>query len=111
MVAALAVSSPALWATFADSAPGAFDDETDFAANAVLRPAAGSLTPLLARGSLRVDCGTADPFLEADRAFVAEMSPAPLGSFPRGGHNADFWRRMAPAQLALLGRRLAGRPS
>jgi len=31
-----------------------------------------------------------------------------ISSFPRGAHDAGFWRRMLPAELRFLGRALEG---
>ncbi|RMI28396.1 alpha/beta hydrolase-fold protein [Nocardia stercoris] len=98
VVASVAAESPALWHSFGESAAGAFDDADDFAAHTVFgREAALSGIPV------RIDCGTSDPFYNATLDFVGGLSPAPAGEFPDGGHNADFWRSMAPAQLQFIG--------
>ena len=55
---------------------------------------------------VRIDCGDGDPFDNAARDFAAGLSPAPAGSFGIGGHDGRYWRRVAPAQLAFLGRAL-----
>jgi dienelactone hydrolase len=100
-VSAVAVSSPALWRRPAETAPGAFDDATDFARHDVF----AGRTRL--RGvPVRIDCGDGDPFVDAARDFAAALSPAPAGSFGIGGHDGRYWRRVAPAQLAFLGRAL-----
>jgi hypothetical protein len=100
-VSAVAASSPALWRRAADAAPGAFDDATDFARNDVFAGRAR-----LRGVPVRIDCGDGDPFVDAARDFVAGLSPAPAGSFGIGGHDGRYWRRVAPAQLAFLGRAL-----
>ena len=56
--------------------------------------------------ALRVDCGTEDPFYPATRDYVATLTPKPAGSFQEGGHDVDYWRRIAPGQLAFIGRHL-----
>ena len=60
--------SAALWQSAGQTAPGAFDDETDCARNDVFAAARHG-----AFDQLRVwmDGGTADPFRAADAAFVA----------------------------------------
>ena len=50
---------------------------------------------------LRVECGTGDGFCPNVEDYVAGLHPRPAGGFPPGGHNLDFWRREAPAQLAF----------
>ncbi|WP_310963800.1 alpha/beta hydrolase [Nocardioides terrisoli] len=98
---AVAVSSPALFTSAGATAPGAFDGPADFDRNDVFAH------PGWLRGlPLRVDCGTSDPFYAATHDFVARVRPRPAGGFPAGAHDASFWRRMAPAQLRFLGRRL-----
>jgi S-formylglutathione hydrolase FrmB len=101
-VAAVATSSAALWERYADSAPGAFDDASDFRAHDVFER-----RPELSEVPLRVDCGTTDPFISANRAFVAGFDARPAGSFDPGRHTVGYWRRMAPAQLRFLARHLA----
>lgn len=98
---AVAASSPALFASAGLTAPGAFDDPADFDANDV------AAHPEWFRGlPLRIDIGTSDPFYAVTRRFVGELGPRPAGGFEDGGHDADFWRRMAPTQFRFLARHL-----
>jgi pimeloyl-ACP methyl ester carboxylesterase len=102
---AVAVSSAAIWPTYAQqhaAVPDAFDGAADFARNDVF---AGS--PRLAHTAVSISCGRADPFLANDRAFAARLHPRPAGEFTTGCHDEDFWRRMLPAQVRFLGRHLA----
>ncbi|GII98660.1 enterochelin esterase-like enzyme [Sediminihabitans luteus] len=101
--AAVVAESPALWEDAADTAPGAFDDAEDFAEHDVMGHQAD-----LAGAPVRVDCGTADPFAPATRAYRDGFATPPAGGFEPGEHTNDYWRRMAPAQLTFLGRHLAG---
>lgn len=87
------VSSGAIWRSARDTAPGAFDGAADFAAHDVLAHA-GALREL----PVRVDCGTADPFLAGNRAFARATGAA--AAFTPGCHDRGFWRRVAPAQVA-----------
>lgn len=100
-VAGVAAESPAIWESASQTAPGAFDGAADYEAHTVFRRQAQ-----LARIPLRIDCGTGDPFYRATKAFVATLSPRPAGGFQPGGHDLGYWRRMAPAQLAFVGRHL-----
>jgi pimeloyl-ACP methyl ester carboxylesterase len=102
-VAVAIAESPALW-TSADQTPdGAFDDREDFDAH----------TPFGQQGSLagipvRIDCGLGDGFYPAARDYVEGFEDRPEGSFEPGGHDVDYWRRMAPAQLAFAAEHLSG---
>ena len=101
---AVAAASPALWTSYAamaGSAGDAFDSAADWAANDVF-----AAVDRLVSVKVRIDCGTADPFCAADRAFVAALANPPTGGFSAGGHNADFWRRVAPDQVDFIGRAL-----
>jgi len=100
VVVAAAASSPAMWQSFGASAPGAFDSAADFAAHRVLgtAPAPGV--------TYRIDCGNADPFAAVSRQAVTQLRPAEHSLGP-GGHTPDYWRSVAPAQLAFIGTALA----
>jgi hypothetical protein len=95
--------SPALWDAFADSATGAFDDETDFETNAVLGRQAE-----LDGVRVRVDCGDEDPFAPVTRQYRAGFDVPPPGGLQPGGHDLAYWRRTALPQLRFLGAALAG---
>ncbi len=57
---------------------------------------------------VRIDCGTGDPFYDATRTYVAGFPRGhrPTFTFRPGGHDARYWRRMAPAQLRFVGAHL-----
>ena len=102
-VAAVSALSPAIWHEYADSAPGAFDDEADFEAN----------TPFgrqdeLDGVPLRIDCGDSDPFYSAIKDYRAPFSTPPGGGFSLGAHSPKFWRRVLPGHIAMLGHALRG---
>lgn len=98
-VKAVAVASPALFTEAGHTPPGAFDGPQDYHRNDVYgRP------DLLGGMPLRVDCGRSDPFYAATRDFVGRVRPAPVATFGAGGHDAAYWRSVAPAELAFLGR-------
>ena len=78
--------SPAIWATAAEAAPGAFDDAADFARNDVIAMAR------VRKPARRVwlDSGDRDPFVPGDRLLAAA-----LGTRKRtwsGGHDGAYWR-------------------
>lgn len=100
-VRAVAALSPALWTTAGATARGAFDDAADFRANTVLgRQRALDGVPV------RIDVGTGDGFEPAVRTYVDGFRTKPAGGFEPGAHDNAFWRRMAPQQIAFLGRHL-----
>lgn len=101
-VRAVVAESPALFPTFEDATPGAYDDPADLAAVTVFGRQE-SLTGI----PVRIDCGTGDPFYAATRAYVDGFARRPAGAFTDGGHSVGYWRRMAPAQLTFLADALA----
>src|ERR1700742_275391 len=79
--AGICAISPALYTTYTDSAPGAFDSYDDWMANSVVG------LPALWQIPLRVDCGTFDRFYPATRQFVSQLKTPPAVSFTVGGHD------------------------
>jgi hypothetical protein len=94
-------ASPALWLTPGATAPGAFDSPADFYANDVFTGVAR-----LRSMSVAVFCGTADPFYTATRHLVSLMRFRHTAHFGPGGHDAAYWRLVAPAQVNMIGRAL-----
>jgi pimeloyl-ACP methyl ester carboxylesterase len=94
---AVAVASPALWTSAGRTAPGAFDGPDDYHRHDVF---AG--VDRLASLVVRVDCGTSDPFIAADRQFVTHLPPGHQGAFGPGSHNNTYWRQVAPAQIGTI---------
>ncbi|HEX7536041.1 MAG TPA: alpha/beta fold hydrolase [Dermatophilaceae bacterium] len=99
-VAGVVAVSAALWQSPGDSAPGAFDDRADFARNDVFARRRD-----LARIPIRLDCGSADPFIAANRAFARGL-PSAAATFDPGGHTEDYWTAHAAAQLTWLSKHL-----
>lgn len=86
---AAAAHSPALWRTSGETAPGAFDDASDFNQHNVVASASR-----LSDMRVWLDAGTADPFLPGDRAFVANLRTAggaPTVRYLPGGHDSSYW--------------------
>lgn len=96
-VAAVAAESPALWHRADQAAHIAFDGPADFAAHTLF-----GRQKQLAGIPIRIDCGTGDGFCSTVRDYAASLMPRPAGGFTAGGHNEDFWRRVAPEQLAFI---------
>jgi Putative esterase len=94
----VAASSPALWTEPTQSAPGAFDGSRDFYANDVFSDVA-----VLRSLSVRLDCGTLDPFYQATRRLSDLMTwPHEAVFRPWATHTSGFWRSVAPAQMRFL---------
>ena len=102
---AVAAASPALWTSAGRTAPGAFDGPADYQRFDVFGPAK-SLTGL----TVRIDCGTSDPFYQATREFVARLPSGHQGSFGPGAHDNGYWRSVAPAQVQTIAAALSGQP-
>jgi putative esterase len=100
-VVAAAASSPALFASYASSASGAFDNATDFARYGDLasEPDAGST-------ALFVACGVDDAFTQETKRYRAHASPTPAGDISKGCHTDGYWRSVAAAQISFVGRHL-----
>lgn len=85
---------PALWQTGAETAPGAFDDATDFEANDVVGAAASNPAPFTSQ-PVWLDAGAQDPFQPGDRAFADELAAdgarATIKLDRPGGHDGDYW--------------------
>ena len=96
-VVAATAMSPALWHDFAESAPGAFDNEADFDRVTVF----GRQRDLDGIG-VRIDCGEEDPFYAATQDYVEGFQVPPVAGFQPGSHDVGYWRRMAPAQLRFI---------
>jgi len=94
---AVAAASPALWTTPSATPAIAFDGAADYHRNDVfagVRHLAGLV--------VRIDCGTDDPFYDADRQLAARLPRGHPGSFGPGFHDAAYWRSVAPAQIATI---------
>ncbi len=102
-VAAIVAESPAMWQDGAHSPDGAFDDAEDYAAHDL----AGRQDELSGI-PVRIDCGIGDGFYPVVRDYVEGFETPPGGGFEPGGHDYDYWRRVAPAQLEFLAEHLPG---
>lgn len=94
--------SPALWPSYDNTAPGAYDSESDFA-DALVWGQQHRLRGI----PVRIDCGEDDPFYGNTREYVDGFDDQPAGEFELGDHDVGYWRRMAPEQLRFLAQQLA----
>jgi enterochelin esterase-like enzyme len=86
--------SPAIWLRAGDTAPGAFDDASDFARHDVYAYASRSAHPY---GSLPlwIDRGRSDPFAPFDAPLVAALKRGGANVTSRiwpGGHEGSYWQ-------------------
>ncbi len=86
--------SPAIWASGAETAAGAFDDAEDFARNDVLGAAHADASPFTSQPDW-IDAGAQDPFLSADRELAGALRAAGADvhvelSHP-GVHDWSYW--------------------
>jgi S-formylglutathione hydrolase FrmB len=93
---AVGALSPALWRSYADVQPGAFDDAADFERSQVFDRPSGFRDV-----AVRIDCGRDDPFADAARELREQLQAA--GGQQAGVHTPGYWRRMLPDQLRFLG--------
>ena len=101
-IAAASAASPALFQTYAASAPHSFDDAADWARWGDL-----AREPAVRTVPLQVSCGTSDPFAGMTRAYRAAVNPAPEGRLSAGRHEGNYWRYLAAGQLEFLARHLS----
>ena len=104
LFAAVVAVSPAVWTSYAAMMLGprdAFDGAADFARYDVIGHAGR-----LAGVNLRVDCGRQDPFYGYVTHLDAALPEPPSGGFSAGGHDQDYWSRVAPAEAEFIGRAL-----
>jgi enterochelin esterase-like enzyme len=103
--AAVVAVSPAVWTSYDVMMLGprdAFDSAADFAKYDVIGQA-----DRLAGVDLRIDCGKQDPFYGYVTHLEAALPEPPAGGYSPGGHNSEYWQRVAPAEAKFIGRSLA----
>ena len=104
LFAAVVAVGPAVWTSYDAMMLGprdAFDSAADFAEHDVIGHA-DRLTGV----NLRVDCGLSDPFCGYVTHLAAALPEPPRGGYSRGGHDHDYWQRVAPAEAKFIGRAL-----
>ncbi|WP_050949878.1 alpha/beta hydrolase [Gordonia effusa] len=101
-VAAISVSSPALWGDPRNFPPRAFDSFEDYQANSLF-----GQQDRFARIPLMIDIGSSDQFFMYTRQWAASLRPPPAFSTTAGGHTNRYWRSVLPDHITFLGRNLA----
>jgi enterochelin esterase-like enzyme len=108
--AAVVATSPAVWHSYDEAHTvneSAFDSPDDFRQYGDMRTRVDKLTDI----HVRIDCGEADPF-EPNLRSLREQLPDPASlHIAKGCHDMDFWRAVAPDQLALIGNALTPPPA
>ena len=97
--------SAALWPAAGDTAPGAFDDATDFSRNDVIAIARAH-PHIYGRAKLWLDGGSEDPFHSADETLAAELG-IHMHVWP-GGHDNAYWNAHWSSYLRFYATALAG---
>ncbi|MGO3326753.1 alpha/beta hydrolase-fold protein [Gordonia sp. (in: high G+C Gram-positive bacteria)] len=101
-VAAIAVSSPALWADPTAFPPRAFDSQADYQSNSMF-----GQQHVFANIPLMISVGTSDQFYLYTRQWAAHLHPPAAFATGPGGHTTRYWRSVMADQVAFLGRELA----
>ncbi|RJS47044.1 alpha/beta hydrolase-fold protein [Nocardioides cavernaquae] len=96
-------TSPALWNSYDATVAGAYDSRADFERWRILGD--GTRLDALRKLEIRVDCGRGDPFLGGVKDLRDELPDAEV-HLAAGAHDAAYWTRVLPAQLAWLGSRM-----
>jgi hypothetical protein len=99
------VLSAAIWSDPSYFSPSGFASEAEYAKYTVFGHQAD-----LDGIPVRVDCGLEDPFCLDDKAYVAGFSRPVTSTFQDGAHDAAYWTRMMPEQLAFVGAGFARGP-
>lgn len=101
-VSAVVATSPALWLAPEDTAPDVFDDAADFERNDVFTKV-GALEGI----PLRIDVGDDDSFAPNVETFIDALPRPPAGGVGNGFHDASYWMKVAPDEIAFLGHHLS----
>ena len=96
--------SDAIWPAASATAPGAFDDHADFAANNIIAFARADPT-LYRSAQLWLDGGDQDPFHPADEQLAAALH-IHMHVWP-GGHDFAYWNAHWPQYLRFYAAALA----
>ncbi|GAA2744716.1 alpha/beta hydrolase [Terrabacter aerolatus] len=84
-VSGVVAASAALWLKGSQTPARAYDDRADFDAHSIFNRIAR-----LEGIPVRLDCGTSDPFIAANRTLAGRL-PGCEAHFTRGGHDDAFW--------------------
>jgi S-formylglutathione hydrolase FrmB len=96
--------SAAIFPSAALTAPGAFDDEADFARNDLIEWATGRAAPY-GHAKLWLDGGSEDPFHDTDETFARELHIR-MHVWP-GAHDSTYWDAHMGSYIAFYANALA----
>lgn len=92
-VSGVVAASAALWLKGSQTPARAYDGLADFDAHSIF-----NRLPRLAGLPVRLDCGTADPFIVANRTMARRL-PGCEAHFTDGGHDDAFWSGNVAAEM------------
>jgi esterase/lipase superfamily enzyme len=92
-VKAVVAVSAALWTDGGQTPAGAYDDREDFERHSIF-----GRIDRLSRVPVRLDCGTSDPFIRANRVLAAKL-PHVVAHFWPGDHDDGYWRDQLADEL------------
>lgn len=93
-VCGVVAASAALWLKGSQTPARAYDGRADFDRHSIF-----NRLPRLAGIPVRLDCGTSDPFIAANRTLARRL-PGVEAHFTPGGHDDDFWGGNVAAEMA-----------
>ena len=93
-VSGVVAASAALWLKGSQTPARAYDGRADFDQHSIF-----NRLPQLAGIPVRLDCGTSDPFIAANRTLARRL-PGVEAHFTPGGHDDDFWGGNVAAEMA-----------
>jgi pimeloyl-ACP methyl ester carboxylesterase len=92
-VGGVVAASAALWQRGSETPAAAYDGRADFDRYSIF-----NRLELLRGIPVRLDCGTSDPFIAANRALARRLPTAEV-HFTAGGHDDDFWSSNVDAEM------------
>ncbi|WP_076260790.1 alpha/beta hydrolase-fold protein [Intrasporangium flavum] len=92
-VSGVVAASAALWQKGSETPAAAYDGRADFDRYSIF-----NRLDLLRGIPVRLDCGTSDPFISANRVLARRL-PTAEAHFTSGGHDDDFWSGNVDAEM------------
>lgn len=93
-VSGVVAASAALWLKGSQTPARAYDGRADFDRHSIF-----NRLPRLTGIPVRLDCGTSDPFIAANRTLARRLAGVEA-HFTPGGHDDDFWSGNVAAEMA-----------
>ena len=92
-VSCVVAASAALWTDGGQTPAGAYDDREDFERHSIF-----GRTDRLKEIPVRLDCGSDDPFIAANRELAPLLANV-MTRFDTGGHTEDYWSSHAEDEM------------